>query len=132
MHPDLNVWTTVSVAKSWRVRSTRTLPGVLRSEALHVCSITPDLRDIFTRHFLYVVLDYSSPRELFTHTHTLKQVLDNTNWDQSETLLLPPFHGLELESMIEESPDVDDENEEEDSRGKWKTYVIPKVVPCMS
>ena len=40
--------------------------------------------------------------------------------------MLPPFHGLELESMIEESPDVDDENEEEDSRGKWKTYVIPK------
>ena len=61
-----------------------------------------------------------------SHTHTQTQVLDNTNWDQSETLLLPPFHGLELESMIEESPDVDDENEEEDSRGKWKTYVIPK------
>jgi len=60
------------------------------------------------------------------YLHETFFVLDNTNWDQSETLLLPPFHGLELESMIEESPDVDDENEEEDSRGKWKTYVIPK------
>ena len=60
------------------------------------------------------------------YLHETFFVLDNTNWDKSETLLIPPFHGLELESMIEESPDVDDENEEEDSRGKWKTYVIPK------
>ena len=64
---------------------------------------------------------YSLHTHTHTHTHIRTQVLDNTNWNQSETLLLPPFHGLELESMIEESPDVDDENEEEDSRGKWKT-----------
>lgn len=59
------------------------------------------------------------------YLHETFFVLDNTCWDHSETLLVPPFHGLRLESMIEESQEVE-EAEEEDSRGKWATYVIPR------
>jgi len=84
------------------------------------------------------------------YLHETLFVLDNTNWDRSDMLVVcftiyiyvcecvrthlthllhnqvPPFHGLELESMIEESPDLENDENEEDSKGKWKTYVIPK------
>eukprot|EP00939_MAST-03C_sp_MAST-3C-sp1_P003569 g3569.t1 len=57
-------------------------------------------------------------------------VMDNSDWSDPETLVVPPYHGLRLLATLNENEDDEEEIERGTSdKGRWDVFVLPRSGP---